>query len=294
MNQSLRSRIRLLVVGVATLFIMILFSACGVSVAGTGQGTGSGTSSNTITGSVVNVNQANHSVTVSANGQLYTINGLTDQEIQQIQQAQGKTWSFQVTSNNGTYTVSTGTNSVEQSNGTPEANVTPQGNGNQGTGAVEPGSISFDGAVQNVSPSSISVKMPNGNILSMSITALTDRGDFGTGLPSNGQLVKVDAVANTDGSFLAKSLDMVKPDDQANPTKLNTVDFQGVTTSAVGANGVINFNVGNKSYSFTIGPTTQVKDFAGAQTIGSGQAVKVTVLFNGSTGSVLEVKNSNS
>lgn len=291
MNQFLLGRIRLLVVGVSTLFIMILFTAC-VSVAGTGTGTG--TSSGTITGSVVSVNPANHSVTVNVNGQQFTINGLTDQQVTQIQGAVGKTWSFQVTGSNGSYTVSSGTSPQEQDNGTPEANVTPENNGNQGTGAVEPGSISFDGAVQSVNSSSISVKMPNGDILSMSISSLTDRGDFGTGLPANGQLVKVDAVANPDGSFTAKSIDVVKPDDQANATKMNTVDFQGVTTSAVGANSIINFKVGNKSYSFTIGPTTQVKDFVNAQAIASGQSVKVIVLFNGSTGTVQEVKNSNS
>lgn len=293
MNQSLLGRIRLLGVGVFALFVMVLFTACGV--AGTGVGTGTGATGNItgITGQIVSVNPSTHSVVVNVNGTEYTVGGLTDQQVTSLQNAVSKTWSFQVTGSNGSYTITTGTSPQEQDNATPEVNVTPENNGNQGTGAVEPGSIDFMGTVQSVSASSISVKMPNGDIISMSISALTDRGDFGTGLPNNGQQVKVKAITNADGGFTAKSLDVVKPDDQANPTKLNTVDFQGVTTSAVGSNGVINFKVGNKSYNFTISPTTQVKDFAGAQAIGSGQVVKVEVLFSGSP-TVVKVGNGNS
>jgi hypothetical protein len=292
MNQFLLGRVRLLVVCVCSLFVMLLFAACG-SVAGTtGSGPATGPGSATITGQVVSVHATTHSVVVNVNGQQYTVSGLSDQEVSQLQGALNKTWSFQVTGGNGSYTVSSGTTPQEQDNATPQqANATPQNNGNQGTGAPAQGSISFIGAVQSVNASSISVKMPNGDIVPMSISTLTDRKDFGVGLPSNGQQVKVDAITNPDGSFTAKSLDVVKPDDQANPTKVNTVDLQGVTTSAVGSNGVINFKVGNKSYSFSISPTTQVKDFVSAQSIGSGQAVKVTVLFNNGSPNVLEVKN---
>lgn len=293
MKQSLLGRIRLLGIGVFALFVMVLFTACGV--AGTGNSTGTGVTGNitSITGQIVSVDPSAHSVVVAVNGTEYTIGGLSDQEVATLQSSVGKTWHFQVTGSTGSYTLTTGTTPQEQDNSTPEVNVTPENNGNQGTGAVEPGSISFDGIVQSVSPNSISVKMPNGDILSMSISTLTDRGDFGTGLPANGQWVKVDAVAGQDGGFTAKSLDVVKTNDQADPTKINKVDFQGVTTSAVGSNGVINFNVGNKSYRFTIG-SAQVKDFASAQAIGTGQSVKVTVLYNGSTAAVQEVKNGNS
>jgi len=272
MNQSLLSRIRLLGVGVFALFVMVLFTACGVAGTDTGTGTGAAGNITAITGQVVSVNPSAHSVVVAVNGTEYTIGGLSDQEVTTLQSAVSKTWHFQVTGSNGSYTITTGTTPQEQDNSTPEVNVTPENNGNQGTGAVEPGSISFDGIVQSVSPNSISVKMPNGNVLSMSISTLTDRGDFGTALPANGQWVKVDAVASQDGNFTAKSLDSVKPDDQANPTKINKVDFQGVTTSAVGSSGVIKFNVGNKSYSFTIG-SAQIKDFPSAQAISSGQDV---------------------
>lgn len=296
MKQSLLGRLRLLGVGVFALFVMVLFAACGVAGTSTGVGTGTGATGNLpgITGQVVSVNPSAHTAVVNVNGTNYTVGGLSDQDVTKLQSALNKVWNFQVTGSNGSYTITTGTTPQEQDNSTPQVNVTPENNGNQGTGAVEPGTISFDGAVQNVSPSSISVKMPDGNVLSMSISTLTDHKDFGTGLPTNGQLVKVDAVTNPDGTFTAKSLDMVKSDDQANPTKMNTVDFQGVTTSAVGSNGVINFKVGTKSYNFTIGPSTQVKDFANAQAIGSGQSVKVTVLYSGSTASVQKVQNGNS
>jgi hypothetical protein len=291
MNHSLLGRVRLAVVCVCSLFVMLLFAACGSIAGTTGSGPATGTGSATITGQVVSVNAATHSAVVNVNGQQYTINGLSDQEISQLQAALTKTWSFQVTGGNGSYTVSSGTTPQEQDNATPQVNVTPANNGNQGTGAPAQGSINFIGAVQSVNASSISVKMPNGDIVSMSINSLTDHKDFGVSLPSSSQQVKVDAITNSDGSFTAKSLDAVKPDDQANPIKLNTVDFKGVTTSAVGTNGVINFKVGNKSYSFTISSTTVVKNFASAQAIGSGQPVEVTVLYSNGSPNVQEVKN---
>jgi len=294
MNQSLLGRIRLLGVGVFALFVMVLFTACSVAGTDTGVVTGTGVPGNIpgITGQVVSVNPSAHSVVVNVNGTNYTVGGLSDQEVTTLQSSVGKVWNFQVTGSNGSFTITTGTTPREQDNTTPQVNVTPENNGNQGTGAAAQGNISFYGAVQSVSTTSISVKMPNGDIIPMSINTLTDRGDFSNGLPNNGQQVKVKAITNADGTFTAKSLDVVKADDQANPTKLNTVDFQGVTTSAVGSNGVINFKVGNKSYSFTIG-SAQVKDFASAQAIGSGQSVKVEVLYGGSP-TVIKVGNGNS
>jgi hypothetical protein len=292
MNHFLLGRVRLLVVCVCSLFVMLLFAACGSIAGTTGSGPATGTGSATITGQVVSVNAATHSVVVNVNGQQYTVGGLSDQEVTQLQAALNKTWSFQATGGNGSYTITSNTTPQEQDTATPQVIVTPTNNGNQGTGAPVQGKLSFIGAVQSVNASNISVKMPNGDTLSMSLTSLTDRGDFGTGLPSNGQLVKVDAITNPDGSFTAKSLDVVKPDDQANPTKLNTVDYQGVTTSAVGSDHVIHFAVGNKSYSFTIGSTADLGDFNGnAQAIGNNVTVKVEVLFNGSTGTVTKVSN---
>src|SRR5690348_6989334 len=110
MNQFLLGRVRWVIVCAASLFVMLLFAACSGTIV---PATGTGTSSGTITGSVVSVNQANHSATVSVNGQQFTINGLTDQQVSQIQATVGKTWSFQVTGDDGTYQVSSGTDPQE-------------------------------------------------------------------------------------------------------------------------------------------------------------------------------------
>src|SRR5207248_11528396 len=125
-----------------------------------------------------------------------------DQQVSQIQGAVGKTWSFQVAGNNGSYEISSGTEPQENDNGTPEANVTPEANETPSANETpnanvsDPASLSYSGVVQSVNANSISVKMPNGEVLSMSINNLTDRGDFGTGLPADGQRVKVKATAN--------------------------------------------------------------------------------------------------
>jgi hypothetical protein len=290
MNQFLFGRVRWVIVCAVSLFVMLLFAACSGTIV---PGIGTGTSSGTITGNVISVNQANHSATVSVNGQQFTINGLTDQQVSQIQAAVGKTWSFQVTGDNGTYQVSSGTDPQENDTGTPEANVTPEANETPSTNVNEPASLSFIGAVQSVNASSIAVKMPNGDVLSMSINNLTDRGDFGTALPTVGQMVKVKATANTDGSFAASKIDMVSSDDQANSNELHTLDVQGITTSAVGADNVLHLKAGNKSFTVTLGPTTQLEDFTNAQSIANGQNVKVDILFNGSSATAVKVHSGN-
>ncbi|HZU00313.1 MAG TPA: DUF5666 domain-containing protein, partial [Ktedonobacteraceae bacterium] len=170
---------------------------------------------------------------------------------------------------------------------TPETNETPNAN------VSEPASLSYSGVVQSVNVNSISVKMPNGDVLSMSINNLTDRGDFGTGLPTVGQRVKVKATANADGSFTATKLDMVSSDDQANPSELNTLDVQGVTTSAVASSNVLHLKAGNKTFTVTLAPTTRVEDFTNVQSIASGQNVKVEILFNGATATAVKVQSGN-
>ena len=286
MNQFLLGRMRWVIVCACSLFVMLLFTACSGTI-------GTGTSSGTITGSVVSVNQANHSATVNVNGQQFTINGLSDQQISQIQGAVGKTWSFQVSGNNGSYELSSGTDPQENDSGTPEANETPQANETTGTNVSEPATLSYSGVVRSVNASSISVKMPNGDVLSMSINNLTDRGDFGTGLPTVGQRVKVEATANADGSFTATKIDMVSSDEQANPSELNTLDVQGVTTSALGSGNVLHIKAGNKNFAVTLAPTTQIEDFTNAQSIASGQSVKVEILFNGATTTAVKVQSGN-
>ena len=93
---------------------------------------------------------------------------------------------------------------------------------------------------------------------------------------------------------MAAKLKTTDQGDLSDPTKLNTVDYQGVTSSAVGSDRVIHFAVGNKSYSFTIGSTADLSDFNNnAQAIQTNQMVKVEVLFNGSTATVTKVSSSN-
>ncbi|MGZ6367679.1 MAG: hypothetical protein ACXWPS_17175, partial [Ktedonobacteraceae bacterium] len=72
----------------------------------------------------------------------------------------------------------------------------------------------------------------------------------------------------------------------------NTVTFQGVTTQAVGSDRVIHFAVGNRSFSFPIISTAELKDFNGnAQSIANAASVKVQVQFNGTSGTALDVSN---
>ncbi len=86
----------------------------------------------------------------------------------------------------------------------------------------------------------------------------------------------MDAVVNADGSFTATIL---KPAVQGDPD-LNVIAYTGVTTSAVGADRVIRFTVGTKSYTFTIPATADLTDYGGnAQAIGINASVKVKVLF---------------
>ena len=267
------------VMGIAILALMALFTACA------GVGTNGSNGNLTVSGSVVSVNPQNHSVTLNINGQQKTISGLTDQEISLLQGQAGKMYSIQVTQNSdGSYEIVTGTNPTEEN--TPETGNTPNTNDTPATN--EPGNISFTGSVQSISTNSIVVSMPDGRSLTMSIVnGQTDESDFNGQQITKGQLIQVDATANTDGSFLATKL---KQADSAN----NVVDFQGVTTSAVGSDHVIHFAVGNKGFSYAIGSNADLGDFnSNAQSIGNNASVKVEVTFNGTTGSVTKVSNAN-
>src|SRR5258706_4767805 len=268
------------VMGIAILALMALFTACA------GVGTNGSNGNLTVSGSVVSVNPQNHSVTLNINGQQQTISGLTDQEISLLQGQTGKMYSIQVTQNSdGSYEVVTGTNPTEDN--TPETGNSPSTNDTPATN--EPGSISFTGTVQSVSTNSIVVSMPDGQSLTMSIVnGQTDESDFNGQQITKGQLIQVEATANTDGSFLATKL---KQADSAD----NVVDFQGVTTGAVGVDHVIHFAVGNKGFSYAIGSNADLGDFNGnAQSIGNNASVKVEVTFNVTTGSVTKVSNAKS
>lgn len=285
MIQGIRRAGASIAVCVVALVFVVLVSACaGVSTNANGI--------TTVSGSVLSVNAQQHSVSLNFNGQTITIGGLTDQEIAQLQSALqshlNTNFSFHVTRNSdGSYTISTDPNSMTDNDGTPETN-----NETTTSDQNEPGSISFIGTVKNVNSSSIVVSLPDGSTLPMSIVnGQTDLSDFNGALPGVNQLIKVDATANADGSFLASQL---KPTDSGDVQDQNTVEFDGVTTSAVGSDHVIHFTVGNKSYSFAIGSTADLSDFNGnAQALGNNVSVKVKVQYQGNTGTVIKVSNAN-
>jgi len=263
--------------------MMILVTACaGVP----------GTSGNTITGAIVSVNTAQHSATLNVNGQQVTVSGLTDQQVTTLQAQVGKTYTIQVTQGSGnSYTINSNSTPDLIETNTPQANPTEQPNVTEPQTSLEQGNISFIGKVQSVGNNRIVVSMPNGQTLSMSINSQTDLSDFNGALPTTGTLVKVEATANTDGSFTASTVKPATPGD----LDQNVIDYHGVTTSAVGSDRVLHFKVATKSYSFTIGSTANLSDFNNnAQSIGNNLQVKVEVQFNGATGTVIQVGDSNS
>ena len=288
MKQML-NRFRMVIVCMAGLLLMVLFTACA------GVTTTNGTVS--ITGKIQSIDAANGTVTLSVQGQSQpiVIKGLSSTQVSALQSQVGKTYTISATQNSdGSYQIEVNGNPVLSTPGTPEGIQT--GDNNETPSASEPGSISFIGKVQSVNNSSIVVSMPDGSTLSMSIVnGQTDLSDFNGSLPATNQLIKVDANANNDGSFTATKLSATDSGDTSDQTKLNTVEYDGVTTSAVGSDGVIHFKVGNKSFSFTIGSSTELGDFNNnAQSIQTNQAVKVEVLFNGNSGTVVKVSNANS
>jgi hypothetical protein len=277
MNQKV---VKQIVVGIAALVLMIMFTAC----AGVGTTNSNGLTNLTLQGSLVSVDATNHTVTLSVNGQTRTIKNIPDNVISNLQGQVGKFYAIQVTQNSdGSYTIQSGTNV------TPEANETPN---NNGTSSVnEPGSIDFIGSVTNSSNGVVVVRMPDGSTLQMSIVnGQTDLSKFNGVLPGVGQVIKVSAIANN-GSFTAKEL---KPTNSGDLQDQNTVTIQGITTQAVGSDRVIHLTVGNRSFNFPIASTAKLKDFSGnAQSIGNGTSVKVKVQYNGTSGSALDVSNNN-
>lgn len=299
MKQSVFVRANMVVIFLSSFCVMLLVSAC-AGVANTGASTSSGTSgtngSTTIVGSVQSVNASAHSVTLTVNGQQYTIGGLSDQEIADLQQHVNKTYTVQVTQNGGSYTLTTGTTPAETDNAI--SGVTPvasTGNTTTGTGVNEPGSIDFIGKVQSASASSLVINLPNGDPLTLGLTVQTDRSDLNGTQISNGQLIHAKALANpADGSFLASKLSLPDNKDIQNPAKLNAVDIAGVTTGAVGSDNVLHVKVGNKAFDLALNANTEMKDFGTPQAIAANQPVKVNVLYNGSSATLLKVSNGNS
>jgi hypothetical protein len=261
----------------AILLVMMLFSAC----AGVGNG------QQTLSGSVVSVNASTHTVVLNVNGQNETISNVPNDVIQALQGQVGKAYSITVTTNSdGTFSIVGGTNVTPETNeGTPEANTTPETN-NQTPTTVKQGSIEFFGTVKARGNNSITVSMPGGSQLEMTLNG-TDLGDFNNTLPNIGTRVHVKAITNANGSFNAKSLDIVKSDDVT-----NQITYQGVETSAVGSDHRIHFTVGNNSYNFIISSGADLSDFNNnAQAIQSGAQIKVKAQYNGGSVQVLKVSN---
>ncbi len=290
MKKSLLNHVRPLAVCIAGLCIMVFFAACS-GVATTTNA--NGTQTINLQGKLLSVNPP-ASATFLYNNQQVTVNNLTSDQMAALQPQIGKTVTLQVTQT-GTNTYSINVNTTVQVNNTPvtTTGTTTTTNAQPTTTntTVAQGTLDFVGKVQSINASSITVTMPNGESIQMAINGLTDREDFANGLPTVGQQIKVDGYTNPNGSFTAKKFSILKADDQVNTIKLNTVDFKGVTTSTVGSDNVLHFNLGTKSYSYTLSTTTQMKDFVNSQSIQANQIVKVEVLFNGSNGSVVKVEN---
>ena len=275
------SFLRKVVISIAILVVMVLFSAC--------SGLGNGQS--TLTGSIVSVNASTGTVVISVNGQQDTITHVPASIIPSLQSQVGKVYTIQVTTNSdGTFSIVGGSNfTPSNSEGTPttdETSTTNETPTNETPTANEPGTLQFYGTVQSAGSNSLVVTMPGGGTLSFTTNGATDLKDWNNGLPSVGTHVKVEVTANTDGSFTATKVGNV--DIKDNTTQ---AQYTGVTTAAVGSDHVIHFTVGNKSFSFQIASTADLSDFNNnAQAIQSGASVKVTVQFTGTTGSAIEVK----
>ncbi len=270
------------IVGFIALGLMILFTACG-------GGNGTGGTSNRITGTIVSVNASQHSAVLNVNGQQVTVNGLTDQEVTSLQTQIGKPYTLQVTGSGNSVNLDPNSTPEPNETTTVETPTTTQPSGvTQPPSTFKPGGSSFIGPVKSITSSSLVMSAPNGQTYTMAITAQTDRSAFGGSLPTVGTSVNMDAVVNPDGSFTATILKPAQPGDP----DLNVIAYTGITTSTVGADRVLHFMVGTKSYTFTLPTTADLSDFGGnAQAIGNNVSVKVKVQVPANT--VVSVANSN-
>src|SRR2546425_139014 len=156
------------------------------------------------------------------------------------------------------------------------------------TVAFKPGGISFIGPVKTITSSSLVMSAPNGKTYTLAINAQTDRSAYSGGLPAVGASVDMDSVINPDGSLTATILKPAVPGDP----DLNVIANTGITTSAVGADRVIHFTAGNKSYTYTIPATADLSAYGGnAQAIGINATVKVKVSYPANT--VVSITNPN-
>jgi hypothetical protein len=271
------------------LILLLLLAAC--------AGVGSNGTINSITGTIAGVDAAHHSITLNVNGQTYTISGLSDQELQSLQSQVGKPYTVHVTQNSdGSFALTIGTNPTLANNETPGVNEGPEPGETPGSGET-PGasgraeSISFTGALQQSSKSSLTASLPDGSSLTMAINAQTDLSGLNGAQLHSGQSVKIDALASASG-FVAEKIKLADAGEQ---NDAHTVDFQGHATQAVGSDHLLHFSVGNRAFSYALGSNADLSDFGGnVGAITSGAVVKVKVVFNGTTGSVINVSKADS
>jgi hypothetical protein len=270
------------------LILLVLMTACA------GVGGLNGTTVTSITGTITNVDAANHSITLAVSGQNYTISGLSDQDIQTLQAQKGKTYTVHVTQNSdGSFSITVGTNPTLAPNETPGVNEGPEGTETPETPSAssQADSISFTGPVQNASSSSLTATLPDGSALTVAINAQSDLSGLSGAQLHTGQSVKVDALASAHG-FVAEKIKLADAGDQSDA---QTVDFKGHASGPIGADKILHFSVGSQLFSYILGSTVDLSDFGGnASAVSSGTAIKVTVLFNGKTGSVSKISNANS
>ncbi len=180
----------------------------------------------------------------------------------------------QSTTSSTTSTPTTPTTQVQQPTTTQSSSPTAQ------TAPFKAGGISFIGPVKSITSTSLVMSAPNGQTYTMMITPQTDRSAFGGSLPAVGTFVDMDSTINPDGSLTATIL---KPAQQGDPDQ-NNIAYTGITTSAVGADRVLHFTAGTKSYTFTIPATADLNDFGGnAQAISANMSIKVKVAYPANT-----------
>ena len=178
------------------------------------------------------------------------------------------------TGSTATTPITSSTTQVQQPTTTQSSSPTAQ------PVAFKAGGISFIGPVKSITSSSLVMSAPNGQTYTIAITAQTDRSAFGGSLPAVGALVDMDSTINPNGSLTATIL---KPG-QTTDADLHNIAYTGITTSAVGADRVLHFTAGIKSYTFTIPATADLSDFGGnAQAIGVNMPVKVKVAYPANT-----------
>ena len=170
----------------------------------------------------------------------------------------------------------------------PAAGTSTQPSPTQPSGAIVAGNLAFYGTVRQVSANSVTVGMPDGQTVVLHVVAgQTDLSRCNNALPGAGQAVEAHATANHDGSFTASSLAFANMPDQHDSSQ---VEYHGVTTSAVGADRTLHFQVGGMRFSFPISSSANLSEFNhDAQSIGANQMIDAHVQFQGANGTVVEV-----